>query len=177
MLCGVISGAPLIDIATTSLTGIRGAAFPQTIGGGVMGHPVYATLPLEPEDCLGLGSHFVRTGLLFSQPETTDAEWADVFGVQWQRHEGVISPLTHPLEGVDLQDSSRYPVPQWLQPVQCVDTAIADRSLIIADAPCPGLLDLCFVMRGTWQFMEDVTAGWHTVSALLDWSMVTIIQA
>jgi hypothetical protein len=124
-----------------------------------------------------LGSDFIRTGLLFDQSEIRDGKYLDGFGVHWLWHDATFSPARHPLETAELMDVGRHPKPKWLQPVQSIEPESAKSSIVIADAPCPGLLDMCFMLRNTWQFMVDITSDWRMASALLEWSMETIVQA
>ncbi len=174
---GKIDGAPLVDIGTTSLTGIRvGAALPFNRDRAVA-NPVFGTRALTPTDCIRLGSDFIRTGLLFSPPTVEGGQFIDGFGVKWLWDEKAFSPLQHPLETAGLKDIVRHPRPQWHQSVQFIEPEQAERNIVIADAPCPGLLDLCFMMRNTWQFMQDVTVNWRIASALLEWSLETIVDA
>jgi hypothetical protein len=36
---------------------------------------------------------------------------------------------------------------------------------------------MCFALRGGWQFIDDITSNWRVASALLDWSLETIVAA
>ncbi|AFM28034.1 uroporphyrinogen decarboxylase family protein [Desulfomonile tiedjei] len=177
LLAGSTSGRPLIDLGTTSLTGIRTGVVHGVPAGRGTANPIHATLALEATDCLRLGSDFLCTGLLFDEPEIADGQWADPFGVQWLCAGKTFSPLGHPLETAELLEVTRHPRPLWLQPVQHIEPEIADRNIVIADAPCPGLLDLCFLLRNSWKFMEDCTTNWQMASALLDWSLETIVES
>lgn len=178
LLSGNWNGPPLIDIGTTSLTGIRASALPHLRKDSAVAHPIYETLPLAPMDCIRLGSDFIRTGLLFDPPVITDEPFTDAFGVQWQRDEGFLSPISHPLETAGLKDILHYPKPQWRNQVQLVEPELKDAGILIADAPCPGLLDLSFMLRNPWRFMEDIAEkNWQIATALLDWSLETIVDA
>lgn len=177
MLAGAATGAPLIDIGTTSLTGIRAGAAPHLQAGTRVAHPIFATLPLDPINCMNLGSDFIRAGALFDPPVMEDEQVVDAYGVEWLWHQGSFSPLTHPLESADLGDIARYPRPQWQHQIQAAKSDLFNDSLVIADAPCPGLLDMCFMLRNTWQFIEDITENWRIASALLEWSLETIVRA
>lgn len=177
MLSGKKNGVPLIDIGTTSLTGIRAGAIPRLQKDNALAHPIFKTIPLEPTDCLRLGSDFIRTGLLYDPQVIEDEHFIDAFGVEWLRDEEHLAPISHPLETAGLTDIARHPKPQWLQPVQQVEPELSSSSIVIADAPCPGLLDMCFMLRNTWQFMEDIAENRRVASALLEWSLETIISA
>ena len=176
LLAGHSDEVPLIDIGSTSLTGIRATAVPH-LQNRAVAHPIFETLALEATECIRLGSDFIRTGLLFEPPTVEDKQMTDAFGVEWLWHQGSFSPLNHPLEHAKLADIPRHPRPQWKHPVQSVAPDLADNYIVIADAPCPGLLDMCFILRNTWQFMNDITDNWRTASALLEWSLATIVQA
>lgn len=177
MLSGEIHGSPLIDIGATSLTGIRAGGLRGFRKDQALGNPIFATLALDPAECLGLGSDFIRTGLLFDQPEIKGGQYLDGLGVHWLWRDAAFSPDRHPLETAELVDVERHPHPQWSQPVQAIEFEAAQSGIVIADAPCPGLLDMCFLLRNTWQFMGDVTSDRPMASALLEWSMETIVQA
>lgn len=176
IISGKQSGLPLIDIGTTSLTGIRNNVLPHKAKDKAA-HPVYGTVPLEPLDCIRLGSDFVRSGLLFDFPAITDDSFIDAYGVKWIQDGSAFFPVNHPLETAALSDIVRYPKIQWHQKIQPIESNIANNYLIIADAPCPGLLNLCFMLRSTWQFMEDIADNWQIATALLEWSAETIVDA
>jgi len=177
MLSGKKNGLPLIDIGTTSLTGIREGAVPGLPKDSPLAHPVFRTIPLEPADCIRMGSDFIRTGLLYDPPVPEDERFIDVFGVEWLCNEEYPAPVGHPLENAGLADIVRHPRPPWLQPAQQVEPELFSSSIVIADAPCPGLLEMCFMLRNTWQFMDDVAENRSAASALLDWSLETVISA
>jgi len=177
MLSGKKKGVPLIDIGTTSLTGIRAGVVPKLQKNNLLAHPIFKTIPLEPMDCIHLGSDFIRTGLLYDPQVIEDERFIDVFGVEWLRYEGDLAPFRHPLETAGLKDITNHPKPQWLQPVQQVEPEMARNSLVIADAPCPGLLDMCLMLRSNWRFMDDLIEKQLVISALLEWSLETIISA
>ena len=172
------NGALLVDIGASSLTGVRADAAPKLRRSPLLAHPIYATLSLSPEDARALGSDCLRTGLLFEPPAPdADDQLVDAFGVTWLSHDGGLAPLQHPLEHADLAAVARHPRPVWRQTAQLAPDARADQRLVIADAPCPGLLDTCFLLRNGWQFMEDLAANWRVANALLDWSLETVVAA
>jgi len=167
----------LVDIGTSSLTGIcRTAA--AAVGGAAtraaMGQAVLPTLALDAATCHRLGSDFARAGFVFEAPVADDGEFTDAYGVGWLYADGSAAPYRHPLEHAALADIARHPRPIWPEVVQQPDARAA---LVIADAPCPGLLETCFALRGAWQFMDDVTCDWRASSALLDWSLETVALA
>lgn len=175
-ISGKHTGLPLIDIGTTSLTGIRASALPH-LRKDKAAHPVYETVPLEPLDCIRLGSDFIRSGLLFASPAIAEDSFIDAYGVEWIRDGGFFSPVSHPLETAGLSDIVGYPKLQWHQEVQPIESKLANNYLVVADAPCPGLLNLCFMLRNTWRFMEDVADNRQIAAALLEWSLETIVDA
>lgn len=175
-ISGKQTGSPLIDIGTTSLTGIRAGALPHKTTEKAA-HPVYGTVPLEPLECTRLGSDFIRSGLLFDFPAIADNSFIDAYGVEWIMDGDAFSPVSHPLETAVLSDIMRYPKPQWDQKIQPIESKIANNYLIIADAPCPGLLNLCFMLRNTWRFLEDIANNWKNATVLLEWSVETIVDA
>ncbi len=175
---GALDVTPLIDIGTTSLTGLRDNAIPGSCDDGRgLGNPVFRTLALSPQDYRNLGSDFIRTGLLFNRPDITDGIYTDGFGVQWLWEDACCSPLKHPLEKASLSEAVNHPLPRWHQPVQGIGAKAMEFGLAIADAPCSGLLDTCFLLRGTWRFISDLTFDRPMASALLEWSVEAVSQA
>jgi hypothetical protein len=49
--------------------------------------------------------------------------------------------------------------------------------VVVADAPVPGLLEMCFGLRGNWQFLMDLTSDWRVANALLEWSLEAVASA
>lgn len=182
LLAGQDSGVeeePLVDFGTSALTGVCASALPAIDAGNAFGHPVIPVLPLSAADCARLGSDFARTGLVFPPPSPSGGEageFTDLFGVDWLAAEGGPAPLRHPLEKATLSEVARHPRPVWPGRTQVVEPGVEDR-LVIADAPCPGLLEMCFNLRNGWRFLEDLTGNWQLASALLDWSLETIVGA
>lgn len=177
MLSGQKNCPPLIDIGTTSLTGVRQGALPGRPENGALAHPIFRTIPMSPADCARMGSDFMRTGLLFPSLPPEEEYFTDLFGVEWLTGENYPAPAGHPLENAGPADIARYPIPLWTQPAQQVETDLCSNSIVIADAPCPGLLELCFMLRNTWQFMDDVAEKRPAASALLDWSLKAVLSA
>lgn len=167
----------LVDLGTSTLTGVCAAALPELEAGSAFGHPIIPTLPLSAADCARLGSDFARAGLVFAPPSAeANGEFTDLFGVDWLAAESGPAPLRHPLEKATLGEVARHPRPVWPGRTQVVERGVEDR-IVIADAPCPGLLEMCFNLRNGWRFLEDLTANWRVASALLDWSLETIESA
>lgn len=174
MLSGAMEDAPLIDLGASSLTGIRAGGLPGLAKEQPLGNPIFRTMALEPQLCQKLGSDFVRCGLLFDEPQVSGEPYIDEFGVTWQWDGSEVSPLEHPLEAAEPGDVARHPLPPWRQLVQGGDS---EGAIVIADAPCPGVLDLCFRLRGPWRFLEDMVSRPRMTSALLDWSTKAVVQA
>jgi len=168
----------LVDVGTSSLTGLCLDALgnPGEAGGHRFAQAVMPTLALDAEDCRSLGSDFLRTGFLFDAPQVCAEEFTDAYGVSWLCAEGSPAPFRHPLEHASLSDIARHPRPAWPQAVQQVPRSTSGM-LAVADAPCPGLLETCFALRNGWKFMEDLTDNWQAASALLDWSLETVVEA
>ncbi len=166
----------LVDLGTSTLTGVCASALPELEAGNAFAHPVIPTLPLSAADCARLGSDFARAGLVFPPPSSSGGEggeFTDLFGVDWLIAEGGPAPLRHPLEKATLSEVARHPRPVWPGRTQVVEPDVLDR-IVIADAPCPGLLEMCFNLRNGWRFLEDLTGNGRVASALLDWSLETI---
>lgn len=174
LLSGGATGLPLIDIGTTSLTGLQKAALPDLPGGRKLTNPIYQTVALEA-GCLEFAADFIRAGFLFDVQPLTAKPYRDVLGVEWLYEDGYLAPYSHPLEKAGINEVKVYPKPRWNLPVQ--EGGAAGGKILVADAPCPGLLDTCFLLRGGWQFMEDISAKSRIVPALLEWSLEEIIGA
>lgn len=177
MLSGKKNGVPLIDIGTTSLTGLRTSALPHLFENNMLTNPIFQTISLEQANCKRLGSDCIRAGMLYDPQIIKDGCFTDTFGVEWLNSDGYFAPSSHPLESARLNDIERYPKPEWRLSVQQVKQELSSDNLVIADAPCPGLLDICFMLRGAWRFMDDIAEKRSIASALLEWSLETIISA
>ncbi|MBB6469383.1 hypothetical protein HNQ96_005273 [Aminobacter lissarensis] len=165
----------VVDIGTTSLTGVRSAAVAGARR-GFASHPIYQTTPLSASDCSKLGSDFQRVGFLYDRLSEGGDEVTDAYGVSWLFSDGFPAPFQHPLETADWKDVSRHPRPQSPSRIQLADASRPDL-LTVLDPPCPGLLDTCFALRNAWQFLDDLTGNWRIASALLDWAAETIEQS
>lgn len=174
---GGLDQAMAVDVGTTTLTGLqwRACSSPHARKDIALSHSVMATLPLESKQLRSLGSDFTRAGLLFCPPRLDDDEFTDAYGVRWLWGDGQPAPLHHPLEGSRLCQIAAHPRPQWPHRVQ-IGNPSPDQ-LLVLDAPCSGLLETCFSLRGGWQFMSDLTDHWRVANALLDWSMDTVVAA
>jgi len=169
--------APLIDIGTTSMTGLHtGAKAPELIQ-TALADPVCDILALAPEESVAFGSDFVRAGFLFPLPKPENGVFTDAFGIQWSTEGGKPSPLTYPLESADLARIKEYPKPAWDQPVQPNEPSVDDSGIVMADAACPGVLSLSLMLRNPWQFIQDVAEKNSVVPALLDWATETVTDA
>lgn len=166
----------LVDIGTSSLTGVRETARPDWLAQPLVAHPVMETLPLSGLDCAALGSDCVRAGFLFHRHQRDEDLFVDAFGIEWLVVDGTPTPSRHPLEHASLAEIAAYPRPIWPSKVQ-VPEPDTDGLLVVADAPCPGLLDMCFGLRNSWVCLDDMTSNWRSISALLDWSLETIVSA
>ena len=174
MLAGEPGEEILVDLGTSTVTGVRapGAGeLAETVG--YVGHPVLQTLTLDTGDTAALGSDFARAGLVYDQPAIVDDTYTDPFGVEWLWAEGAPAPLNHPLEHADFLAAARHPRPEWPKMMQAGPAGEA-RPLVVADAPCSGLLETCFGLRNSWQFMIDITDNWRVANALLDWALETV---
>lgn len=168
-------GRPTIDVGASVLTGIRSSAL--TLAGEVLvSNPIMETVPLSVVEATGIGSDFVRAGFLYDRPVLNEDRFKDEFGIEWLSADGAPAPLNHPLEHADLAAVVRYPRPRLPDIIQ-VPKKIGAQQFVVADAPCPGLLDMCFGLRNAWQFMDDITGNWRVASALLDWALETIVIA
>ncbi|MEW2550084.1 uroporphyrinogen decarboxylase family protein [Streptomyces sp. NPDC047002] len=176
-LAGEPGGSVLVDVGTSTVSGVRGPGAPELAAKiGYVGHPVLQTLALDAADTAALGSHFARTGLLYEQPRVSDDDtFTDPFGVEWLWSQGAPAPLNHPLEDADPPAVARHPRPEWPRLVQPAPrTGGAARPLVVADAPCSGLIETCFQLRNSWQFMMDITDNWRVANALLDWALESV---
>ncbi len=166
----------LVDLGTTCLTGLRACALNNAAPPARVTHPIYATLALSSTACASLGSDFQRAGLLFPPPTPdTEENFTDTYGVTWLWADGNPAQLEHPLQQAGWSDVSDHPRPQLPDMLQIASPKGA--SLVVADAPCAGLLDTCLALRNGWQFLDDITGEWQIASALLDWTLETVSAA
>jgi len=164
-----------VDIGTTTITGLQISACAQDVGVSefMSSHPVLRTLPLAAPTSRALGSDFARVGLLFEPPALYDDEFTDPYGVRWLWADGQPAPLHHPLESATLAQIAGHARPTWPWRVQVAN----DAGPVVLDSPCPGLLETCFALRNSWQFMQDLTDNWRFANALLDWALETVVSA
>lgn len=165
----------LVDVGTSSLTAVRAVARPD-LRRELLAQPVMETLALSAADCARLGSDCVRAGFLFAGADPEQETFTDAYGVEWLRVDGVATPVRHPLEDATLAQIVKHPRPEWPKLIQVPEEDARDR-IIVADAPCPGMLDMSFALRNAWGCLEDMTSNWQSISALLDWSLETIVEA
>ncbi len=166
----------IVDVGTSSLTGIRLRACHGMPILKHVAHPVYETLPLSARECSALGSDCQRVGLLYPRPDGDEEHnFKDAYGVVWLWADGYPAQLSHPLEHAGWPEISRYPRPELSSKLQVATDS--GSLLVVADAPCPGLLDTCFALRNGWQFLDDVTGDWRIANALLDWALDVITAA
>jgi hypothetical protein len=177
LLSEQVQDVPLIDIGTTFMTGLHGRAKESEHIQTTSADPVYNLLALSSEESWVLGSDFDRAGLLFPPPIPENGRFTDTFGIQWSNEDGEPSPMAHPLETADLAAVKKYPRPVWDQPIQSVESSMADPGIIVADAPCPGLLTLSLMLRSPWQFIQDVAESNPVASALLEWAAEAVLEA
>jgi hypothetical protein len=177
MLAGEPGDVILVDLGTSTVTGVRAQGAPDLARSvHYVGHPVLQTLALSDIDVRALGSDFVRTGMVYDPPIVVGDVFADRFGVEWLWADGSAAPLNHPLESATYTEVARHPRPDWPELFQ-VNLPVVDgqdRALVIADAPCSGLIETCFGLRNSWQFMMDIADNWRVANALLDWSLEAV---
>jgi hypothetical protein len=169
-------GGPVpVDLGTSTVTSVRAPGAPELAAAvGYVGHPVLQTVALAAADTAALGSDFARTGLLYERPAVVDDTFTDSLGIEWLWADNAAAPLRHPLEQADYLGVARYRRPELPSLVQ---VAAPPAPLSVADAPVSGLLETCFGLRGSWQFMADISDNWRVANALLDWSLDMVATA
>jgi hypothetical protein len=156
LLAGDRGERPLLDLGSTSVSG-----------------------PWLDEPRRGSLSDFVRLGFrrdprTVAGPRTTLPRYLDEHARHAARAGGHGRPLEHATE----RQVRHLPVPGWDLEVDAPGENARSRHLLVAvDPPCPGLLDLCMAMRGTWRFLDDLAGEALIVEALLDWSLQTLTAA
>lgn len=174
-------GRVLVDIGTSTVTGVRAPGAPELARAvGYVGDPVLRTLALSAPDTALLNSDFARAGLVHKQPPLADdGIFTDPLGIGWLLANGGAAHFSHPLAEADYLSVARYPSPVWPDLVQfpARPAAGAARPLIIADAPVPGLLEMCSGLRSSWQFLLDLGDDRRVVNALLDWALEAVASA
>ena len=172
---GGLSKPMPVDIGTTTITGLQIGACAQDVDvtEAMLSHPVLRTVPLAAAISRALGSDFARVGLLFEAPVLQGDEFTDAYGVRWLWAEGQPAPLHHPLESATLAQIAGHARPAWPRRAQVAE----DDGPVVLDSPCPGLLETCFALRNSWQFMLDLTDNWRVANALLEWALETVVSA
>ncbi|WP_103380838.1 uroporphyrinogen decarboxylase family protein [Pseudonocardia dioxanivorans] len=180
LLAGTSPARGLVDLGTSTVSSVRAPGAPA-LSGAVrwVGHRSLQTLALSAGDCRRLGSDFARAGLVEPPPELDDADtFTDALGIRYVWAEGEPGPMDHPLADADLGGVAHHPRPRLPGTVQIPDPLPGqDPPVVVADAPVPGLLEMCFGLRGNWQFLADLTDNWRIANALLDWSLETVAGA
>jgi hypothetical protein len=171
-----------VDLGTSTVTGVRAPGAPGLAAAvGYVGHPVLQTVALAAADTAALGSDFARAGLLYQRPVVVDDAFTDSLGIEWLWADNAAAPLRHPLEKADYLGVARYPRPEMPLLLQVAAPPAAPDGRpppqVVADAPVSGLLETCFGLRGSWQFMMDIADDWRVANALLDWSLDTAATA
>lgn len=170
----------LTDVGTSTVTGIRAPGAPRLARSvRYVGHPVLQTLALDAADTAALGSDFARAGLVSLPPDVSDDTFTDPIGVEWLWAEGAPAPLNHPLERADYLAVARHPRPPQAELAQLPPERKpgVPRPLVVADAPVSGIVETCFALRNSWQFMLDITENWRVANALLDWATEYVAAA
>jgi hypothetical protein len=176
----VQDGPIRVDVGTSTVTGVRAPGAPElAAAAGFVGHPVLQTVALDAGDTAALGSDYARAGLLYEPPDIVDDTFTDPLGIEWLWADGAAAPLSHPLEEADYLGVAKHPRPAWPDRIQFPDNSNknGESVRVVADAPVSGLLETCFGLRGSWQFLMDTTENWRVANALLDWSLETVASA
>jgi len=175
LLAGEPHSGYLCDIGTSTVTGLSAFAAPALADSvRFVGHPILQTIAIAAPDARALGSDFARAGLLFERPAVVGDQVRDDFGVEWLWNGDSLAPLNHPLAAADLFDIARHPRPQWPDTVQSPEPPGNGDTMVIGDAPCSGLLETSFLLRGHRRVLEDITDTWRIANMLLDWSLETV---
>ncbi|GMR02821.1 MAG: hypothetical protein BMS9Abin20_1172 [Acidimicrobiia bacterium] len=175
LLAGEPNPGYLCDIGTSTVTGISAFAAPALADRvGFVGHPTLQNVALSAHDVEALGSDFARAGFLFERPAVVGDRVRDEYGVEWLWEGHSLSPLNHPLTAADLVRVARHPRPKWPGLVQFPEPHEGRDSIVIGDAPCAGLLEMSFLLRGRGRMLEDITDTWRVANMLLDWSLETV---
>jgi hypothetical protein len=180
LLTGTSPAMTLVDLGTSTVSSVRAPGAPAIAGEvGWVGHRSLQTIALSAADCRRLGSDFARVGLVEPPPELDDADtFLDGLGIRYVWAEGEPGPMDHPLSDADLAGVAHHPRPRLPRTVQLADPLPGDDPpVVVADAPVPGLLEMCFGLRGNWRFLADLTDNWRIANALLDWSLETVAGA
>ena len=142
--------------------------------------PIHHLLRLTAAGAVGLGSDYAHCGWVQDDSdETAGARYRDPFGVTWDWTDGTPVAVGHPFERATRREIARMRKPALPGRVAFPDTAIVKDAgmAIVCDAPLPGLLKLCFRMRGRQQFLSDMTSDTKTAGALLEWATEVICDA
>ncbi len=175
LLAGESSSGYLCDMGTSTVTGISAFAAPALADRvGFVGHPTLQNVALSAHDVQALGSDFARAGFLFERPAVVGDRVRDEYGVEWLWEGHSLSPLNHPLSAADLVRIARHQRPKWPDVVQFPEPHEGWDSIVIGDAPCAGLLEMSFLLRGRGRMLEDITDTWRVANMLLDWALETV---
>lgn len=183
----------LVDLGTTTITGVTAPAAPGLANRArYLGHPTMWTIALDASVSAALGSDLARIGYAFEPPVLDDGVFVDALGVTWLSDGLPPTPLEHPLAGGAPSRGIDQALPLWPDLVQVPNgwpSAAPDpdtgprpddarsSALTILDAPCPGLLETAFALRGSWAFLNDLAEDWRSATALLEWALEMNVAA
>ncbi len=174
-----------VDIGSSSITALGLVSWRCLAGQSRVGTNLpslytspLSNVPLLPEELRTTWySDVLRTGTVYPAGQPDQSKITDEYGGAWLREQNQEpAPIIHPLAHADLQEILRHPRPRRSQiywPAEQLGTK--RNAAILCDAPSPGLLELCFRLRGWWQFLDDLAHHPRMANALLDWAMETII--
>lgn len=178
----LLDGRPLdrliVDVGTTTLTGLRPST-PPRFGATARYADEIMHLPILSETELSaLGAHSRRCGAVYRGARLDEDDvFTDRDGVRWIWAEGEPAPLDHPLANSSFRAISATPnraIPEFVFPSSLNEP---DRPYVLmADAPCAGLLDSAFRLRGYFELLEDTVDRWPEANALFDRAMDAIIR-
>lgn len=181
-LAALLAGAPidhlLVDIGTTTLTGLRPTGAPQLGAATGYADDVMHLPILSGDELASLGTQTRRCGASYSGARLDDDEvFTDRDGVRWIWANGEPAPLDHPLSSADFRTilaKPRRDPPNFVFPADAEDPN--RMYVLLADAPCAGLLDASFRLRGYFDLLEDTVDRWPAANAIFDWAMDAIIR-
>lgn len=162
-----------LAVGTGPAIGLAYAELKQ--GGAIQGvtDPVHQIVSLTVAGAHSVGSDYAMCGLVFEnlQPEK-QARFTDPLGVTWDWDDLTPMPVVHPLDKSSFKDIAKLGKPKFSGRVQfpARSTTKDNGMAVICAPPMPGLLELCFRMRGRQRFLEDITTVPKTANALLDWA-------
>lgn len=162
-----------VEIGCSTRTGITVAE-----GAGLRADYAYLdtafdVIAISAESAASIGSDFARCGPVFQSAHESDGTPGDEFGARRVTNEGGLTSADYPLAAATADEIRSLPHPEL--PVR-LQISEASEMPTIFDPAIPGLIEMCFALRGGWSFLDLCVERSPIASALLDHVQSIIVE-